>query len=167
MTCGLLTGPLALAQEEVYLTNEQFVAQAFDGAAIKAETLWITKSILQQVTQILGHPPTQLRLRFWSHDARSAWILEEIGKEEPITAGFIVESGKLKQVQILAYRESRGSEVRYPAFLKQFVGIGLNADSHLDHKVDGVSGATLSVSALDRMARLALYFDQQVAHPKP
>ena len=35
-------------------------------------------------------------------EAGTAWILEEIGKYEPITAGFIVDdSGKLAEIRIL------------------------------------------------------------------
>ena len=68
-------------------------------------------------------------------------------------------AGKISQVRILTYRESRGGEVRYPAFLNQFNGAGLQQNGDLTRNIDGISGATLSVSALNRMARLALYFD--------
>jgi Na+-transporting NADH:ubiquinone oxidoreductase subunit NqrC len=35
----------------------------------------------------------------------------------------------------------------------------LQSDHFLNRSVDGISGATLSVNAMNRMARLALYFD--------
>jgi len=90
-------------------------------------------------------------------------VLEEIGKEEPITAGFVVEGGRIKQARVLVYRESRGGEIRYPVFLKQYDGAALTADHYLDRSIDGISGATLSVRAMERMARLALYFDSLVS----
>jgi len=72
----------------------------------------------------------------------------------------VVSDGKIVQVRVLTYRESRGGEVRYPAFLKQYQGAELQIDQHLNRNIDGISGATLSVNAMNRMARLALYFDR-------
>jgi hypothetical protein len=88
------------------------------------------------------------------------WILEETGKEELITAGFVVVSGRIDHVRVLAYRESRGQEVRQPSFLKQFRDARLREDDRLDRDIDGIVGATLSVGAMERMARLALLFDR-------
>ncbi|RME64612.1 MAG: FMN-binding protein, partial [Alphaproteobacteria bacterium] len=78
-------------------------------------------------------------------------------------AGFIVDDGRLESVEVLIYRESRGWEIRYPFFRDQFVGARLGADLALDQDIDGISGATLSVRAMQKMARLALYFHDLVA----
>lgn len=150
---------------EQYLKPEQFIAEVFTNNAPKPEVLWVTKDIAKQAEKILGHAPNQLRQRYWSSNGKSAWILDEIGKEEPITAGFVVSDGKIEQVRVLTYRESRGGEVRYPAFLKQYQGAELRMDQHLNRNIDGISGATLSVNAMNRMARLALYFDR-MTHPE-
>ena len=151
---------------EQYLKPEQFIAEVFANNSPKPEVLWVTKDIAKQVEKILGHAPSQLRQRYWSSNGKSAWILDEIGKEEPITAGFVVSDGKIEQVRVLIYRESRGGEVRYPAFLKQYQAIELQADYHLNRNIDGISGATLSVNAMSRMARLALYFDRMTHQEK-
>ena len=150
---------------EPYLTTAQFLEGAFGtglpkASPPKAETLWITKEVAVQAEKILGHAPKQVTIHYWKNNSRTAWILEEIGKEEPITAGFVVQSGKLNQVVVLNYRESRGGEVRYPNFLKQYQGADLQKDDQLNKNIDGISGATLSVRAMGRMARLALYFDR-------
>ena len=50
-------------------------------------------------------------MRYWQSGSRTAWVLDEIGKEQPITTGIIVENGKILSVDVLAYRESRGAEV--------------------------------------------------------
>ena len=159
----LLLMPVA-AMAETYLTQEQFVQTAFGETTLKtaptAEVLWLTKDVATQAENILGHSPKQVRLKFWKAGLQTAWILDEIGKEEPITAGFVVENGKILQVSILAYRESRGGEVRHANFLKQYQGTSLQKDAQLNKTIDGISGATLSVRAVGRMARLALYFDQ-------
>lgn len=159
LICALLVSFSAQALEEVYLAPERFVAEAFGGTAPKPKVLWLTKDVAAVAARILGRAPAALRQRYWADERRSVWVLEEIGKEEPITAGFVVENGRISQAQVLVYRESRGAEIRYPAFLKQYQGAGLVEDQRLDRSVDGISGATLSVRAMGRMARLALYFD--------
>ncbi len=153
----LATSVLAVEQ---YLMPEQFLAEVFGGNTPKPEVLWVTKDIAKQAEKILGHALGQLRQRYWKNGGKSVWIFDEVGKEEPITAGFVVSEGKIAQVRILTYRESRGGEVRYPAFLKQYQGAELQTDYYLNRNIDGISGATLSVNAMNRMARLALYFDR-------
>jgi hypothetical protein len=155
----LLLACASAHSEEVYLAPEAFLAQAFDGSAPKASTLWLTSPVQAEATRILGHPPRQLRQRYWLSGDKSAWILEEIGKEEFITAGFVVRGGRMDHARVLVYRESRGGEVRYPAFLKQFLGVTLTGEQQLSARIDNIAGATLSVSSMSRMARLALYFD--------
>ena len=107
--------------------------------------------------EVLGHPYPSLRLRYWQSGNRTAWIVDEIGKERPITIGVVVEEGHIIDVQVLAYRESRGGEVRHPFFLNQFAGLSLKNDSRLSGPVDGISGATLSVRALTNVSRFVLY----------
>jgi hypothetical protein len=146
------------ARADVYQEPEAFIAEIF-GSNASPKVLWITKEVQTEVTAILGHPPLQLRQRYWSDGKRTVWILEETGKEEPITAGFVVVDGRIDHVRVLVYRESRGQEVRQSAFLKQFRDAKLARGNRLDRDIDGIAGATLSVGAMERMARLALYFD--------
>lgn len=155
-----LFAPAAQGREDVYLTPEQFIAEAAGSPVPKPDTLWLTKDVAAQAARILGHAPSQLRQRYWKSSGKTVWVLEEIGKEEPITAGFVVENGKILQARVLIYRESRGGEIRYPAFIKQYEGVALDTEQQLDRNIDGISGATLSVRAMGRMARLALYFDK-------
>jgi FMN-binding protein len=151
--------PPGAARAEVYQAPDAFVAEVF-GRAPAPKVLWLTPDVQAQARAILGHPPAQLRQRYWADAHRSVWVLEEIGKEEPITAGFVVVDGRIDHVRVLVYRESRGGEVRQPAFVKQFRDAALAKGDRLDREIDGIVGATLSVGAMERMARLALYFDR-------
>jgi hypothetical protein len=144
---------------EVYQEPGTFIAEVF-GSAPAAKVLWLTKDLQAQAAAILGHPPAQLRQRYWSEGPKSVWILEETGKEELITAGFVVVDGRIDHVRVLVYRESRGQEVRQSFFLRQFKNAKLAPGNHLDRDIDGIVGATLSVGAMERMARLALLFDR-------
>jgi hypothetical protein len=147
---------------DVYQTPEDFLAEVFNGQPPAARVLWLKDDIRATSTAIMGHPYPGMRIRYWLQDGRSAWILEEIGKEKPITVGLVAGSTGMEIVRVLAFRESRGWEVRYPFFTDQFTGIGLGADNALDCDIDGISGATLSVRALEKLARLALYLHNRV-----
>lgn len=166
LACLLLGATPPLAARGTYQTPEDFVAEAFGGEPPPAEKLWLRGDLKSTIEQILGRPYGKLRLTYWLKADRSAWILEEIGKEELITTGFVVGSGGIERVRVLIFRESRGFEVRYPAFTRQFEGAHLATDSKLDRHIDGISGATLSVAALTKLARLALLLHQHVTSPQ-
>ena len=153
--------PASAADEQIYLTPDAFLAEAF-ATPPPPSMLWITAEIQPDIEKILGHPPPRLRQRYWKDGEKTAWILEEIGKEEFITAGFVVANDRIEKTRVLIYRESRGMEVRYPAFLKQFEGTQLAEKQRLSKRIDGIAGATLSVWAMERMARAALYFHRHV-----
>ena len=153
--------PVSASDEQIYVTPDAFLAEAF-ATPPPPSMLWITAEIQPDIEKILGHPPPRLRQRYWKDGAKTAWILEEIGKEEFITAGFVVANDRIEKTRVLIYRESRGMEVRYPAFLKQFEGAQLADKRRLSKRIDGITGATLSVWAMERMARAALYFHRHV-----
>lgn len=151
----------AHAREDVYQEPKQFLEEVFRGDVPKAKLLWLTKKMRPDIRRILGHDMNKLRLRYWRQGTRSAWILEEIGKEKPITVGLVVNGDRLERVKVLIFRESRGWEVRYPFFTDQFIGSRLKANQRLDRRIDGIAGATLSVRALTKLARLALHLHRQ------
>jgi hypothetical protein len=146
----------------VYQEPPAFIAEAFAGDPPAPQKLWITKELKSTATEILGHAPEALRVSYWRRDGRTVWVLDEIGKEQPITAGFVIENGLVAAVRVLIFRESRGWEIRHPFFTDQFAGIMLDHKNLLNKKIDGISGATLSVNAIAKLTRLALLFHQQV-----
>jgi len=149
--------------EEIYQQPSDFIQEVFNGRPPAAHKLWITGELRNQTTAILGHAPAALRISYWPDDHRTAWILEEIGKDQPITAGFVINNGSVVTVRVLIFRESRGWEIRYPFFTDQFKGSMLGHGSSLNTKIDGISGATLSVNAIEKLTRLALLYHQQVS----
>jgi len=150
-----------IAAGESYQTADAFLHEVFAATPPSPRVLWLKGDTRETVAGILGHPYPGLRIRYWEKGGRTAWILEEIGKEKPITVGLVVGPAGMELLRVLEFRESRGWEVRYPFFTDQFDGIGLTADRQLDRDIDGISGATLSVRALKKLARLALYLNQQ------
>jgi len=146
----------------VYQEPMDFINEVFTGDPPPAQKLWITKELKIKARDILGHAPGTLRVSYWERGSKTVWVLEETGKEELITAGFIVDGNKVDSVRVLIFRESRGWEIRHPFFTDQFRGIMLAPDNNLDRKIDGITGATLSVDAITRLTRLALLYHQWV-----
>ena len=163
---GVMVGVLAFAfdarAEEVYQDPRAFLAETFGGSIPAPHKLWVTPALKRDIKSIMGQDLGALRIRYWASGQRTAWILDDIGKEQPITTGLVVDAHRLSSVRVLIYRESRGWEVKYPAFTDQFHGALLKRDLSLDRGIDGVSGATLSVHALTRLARLALLLDSHI-----
>jgi len=157
----LLTAACSAVGEE-YLGREAFLSQAFGDQQPGMHTLWLTEETRTAAKAALGWAPAALRLRYWQAGERTAWILEDIGKDKPITLGIVVVAARIERVEVLAFRESRGWEIRYPFFTSQFSGLALAPDGYLSQSVDGITGATLSVRAVERVARLALWLDTQV-----
>jgi len=155
--------PAPAGAEDVYLEPDRFVARAFDDDPPDPQAVWLAGATREAVESILNHGYDGARIRYWRRGERTAWILEEIGKHEPITTGLIVDGATIERVRVLIYREPRGWEVRREVFLEQFEGAELTDGRQLDRPIDGISGATLSVRALTKLARLALYLHRRVA----
>jgi len=153
-----LSLPAPVFPASVYETQPEFLDRAFSGAPPEPAMLWLSGERKSTVRQLLGHDYPALRLRYWCRDRRSAWVLEEIGKDLPITVGIIVDRGTIRDLRVLTYRESRGGEVATPAFTDQFIDASLDGGK-LNVQIDGISGATLSVQALTKLAAMALYLD--------
>lgn len=156
--------PVARAGDSLwttYQTPEAFLAEAFGAAVPPPRVLDLEGNGQARVAEVFGKAYSQgKRLRYWKANGKSAWILEDIGKQgyQITTAGFVVKAGVLDAARVLVYRESRGEQVAEASFLKQLAGAKL-AGANLDRKVDNISGATLSVQMMQRMARLALRLD--------
>jgi len=145
----------------VYQTDKSFISEIYLNEPPASEAIMLLGVLRGAVEEILGHPYASLRIRYWKKDGRTTWILDEIGKTEPITFGIVIKGSKIERIKVLAFREIRGWEVKYPAFTAQFTGASLKNEK-LDRSIDGISGATLSVWAMTSVAELALYLDQHI-----
>ncbi len=150
----------AFASESSAEVNN-FLSAAFKESP-EIHDVWLSGDLRPIVRDILHHDYPLARVKYWRIDQRTAWVLDEIGKERPITVGIVIDQGRIEKVQVLIYRESRGWEVKSPIFTAQFDGAQLDKDLRLDRTIDGISGATLSVRALQKLTRLALLLNQTI-----
>lgn len=143
----------------VYLTKNEFLTKVF-GEPPAPITVWLDNSARERARRISGEKPG-FRKRYWQSGDTMVWIVDVIGKSHPITVGIVTGPDGIREMEVLIYRESRGWEVREDFFIRQFAGASLYGED-LNKHIDGITGATLSVRAMERAARLALWSRQYV-----
>lgn len=153
------------ALDRVFEKPQEFVSRHFSHSPPPSSFIYPDAGLRKQIRAILHHDYSKFRIRYWAKDGLTVWLLEEIGKELPITLGFAVNDGRLMTVRVLIFRENRGWEIKYDSFTKQFVGAKLTKSHKLGRNIDGITGATMSVRATVRLARLALLLDQAISGP--
>ena len=151
----------------IYQQPTDFISQAFSGQPPAPSVIWFKGPLRQKISNILQHKLKFLRLRYWYKNNRSVWVINEIGKEKKITIGVIVNNGKLEKVKTLIFRESRGWEISEIFFTQQFINRTLTSDNQLDEQIDSITGATLSVRAVEKVSRIALLLHHEITEDKP
>jgi hypothetical protein len=157
----LLTGLILWGVSSAETAPETFVETSL-GTMPAEEKLVLTGEFAEAVRSVLGSRYPASAVSYWRQDGKTVWILQARGKHGPIHAGFMVENGRIIKSEVLSFKEKRGKFIQTPRFLRQFNGAGLKKNNQLDKRVDGYSGATISVNAMKKMARLALYLDSLV-----
>ena len=158
ITAFLLLSGDAFSAARVYQKPSDFIKTSL-GAVPKTEAIQLNSAQKKQVARLLGKYYKTSTIRFWRRGDKTAFILENIGKTEDITTGYVVQKGKIVSVKVLVYRESHGWEVARESFTRQFRGVTLNKNGTLSRRIKNIAGATLSVRSLTKMGRVALYLD--------
>jgi hypothetical protein len=135
----------APAQALVYLSVEQAQAAMFGDEALVPLPLALTEAQRAAVEKDAGPFAYQAPPRVWK--ARDGYFFVDavIGKHDLITYALALTSaGKVRQVEILEYRESYGSEVRNAGWRRQFQGKAHGDPVQIGADIQSISGATLS-----------------------
>jgi hypothetical protein len=165
---GLLVMLIAATSQVAAITYQipvEFLKQEFGERAPAPRALWIKRDLSVRLQSILEHKPGFMRVRYWQHAAKTVWILDEIGKTELITFAVLIENNTISKISVLEFRETRGWEIKHNFFTQQFHNARLNSDLSLSQPVDNITGATLSVRAMQKIARVALLLDQIIHSP--
>jgi hypothetical protein len=82
-------------------------------------------------------------------------VVGEVAKYQP---SLIVgrDRSRVKDVEVLVYRESRGGEVRTMRFLRQYRGKSAGSAIRTNRDILNIAGATLSVNALNHGVKRVL-----------
>ena len=149
-----------MAATTVYQKPSDFIRSVCGGSIPTTRTLTLTASHQSKIRRLMGHEYRPSKVRYWMSGRRMVVILEEVGKPQPITTGFVVSGGKIELVKMLIYRETIGAEVRRTSFTNQFKGATIGSNGKLTRRINNIAGATLSTRAFMEMGRVAVYLDQ-------
>lgn len=148
-----------------YLTFDDALTLAFPGSG-KVERFRpdVTPEQQQQILQqSLSRAEAKLGGVYVGHSAGVidgvAYIDHVIGRTEFITWLCVVSpTGVVRRMEVMAYREPYGGEIRDRAFLKQFEGKDASSPLRAGREIANIGGATLSVNALTDRTRFLLAF---------
>jgi hypothetical protein len=144
LAAALASPPAAYAT--TYLTTEQAQSAMFPGARLTPEFRALTDEQIAAIRRDCGINPPGKELRAWRSSSGGWFIVDRVvGKHEYITLGVgLDDSGAVKGLEILDYRESYGDQVRGSAWRSQFTGKRHGAALKLGQDVKNISGATMS-----------------------
>ncbi len=142
-------------QPQTYLTEEQAITQTFpDCDEIVTDEFAMTSEEKSNLEKLLARRLYEDGFKVYIGKKEGvvheyAIITEEIGKFHPFT--FIVgvnPHGKINNIAVLVYRESRGAEIVKKRFLYQFIGKSFKNPIRINKDIINVTGATMSVQYL-------------------
>ena len=174
----IIVAPLALvavppAWSAQYLSIEQAQQQMFAaGSTFEPVKLALDSAQLERVAAA-GPVMSSFAPRTWvvrNAGAPAGYFFahEVLGKQEMISYAVAISAdGKVTGVEILAYRESHGYEVRNPRWRAQFAGKSARDPLRLDSDIANISGATLSCRHLTDGVRHILAIHDALLSAKP
>ncbi len=146
----------APAHAMVYLSVQQAQKLMFGDEALTPLPLVLTPVQVSAIEKESGVKVGSPILRVWQAGDGYFFADAVIGKHELISYAVALDrQGKVRQVEILEYREAYGGEVRNAAWRAQFDGKKDGDKLRLGEGIQGISGATLSCEHLtDGIRRL-------------
>lgn len=146
----------------VYFSTEQAQQAMFPGGKFTQVALSLTQEQRDALRARSGvYEPFQEN-RVWAVEGRGFFVIDQVvGKHELITYAVGLNSdGSVKQIEILEYRETYGSEVRNAAWRQQFVGKTAASPVKLNQDITNITGATLSSKHItDGVRRVLAVYD--------
>ena len=148
---GLAAAPVQMVVATEYLSVEGAQKALFPQADSFTEmVVSLSPAQRDQVARLAGPQAPHRSLRVFKALRGSellgyAFVDEVIGREDFITyAAGIDAAGRLSPVEVLAYRESHGGEIRSDAWRRQFAGRDSLARVRVRTDIKNIAGATLS-----------------------
>ena len=155
--------PQEMGQEDVYLTPEDAAKLMFPKSdSIRSEVITITEDQKRLIEERIGWHFPETTFDCFIGETKGqvdgwAFIQNTIGKHKPMTYMVgIAPDGEVTNVEILVYRESRGSEVRKARFNYQYEGKTIHDPIRINRDIINISGATMSVRSMSAGVKRAL-----------
>lgn len=117
----------------------------FKGETLNALPVTLSAADISAIEHDAGVKVYAGALRAWKAETGYFFVDAVIGKHDLITyAVSLGLDGKVRQVEILEYREAYGGEIRSASWRAQFAGRQHGDAVHIGRDIQNLSGATLS-----------------------
>lgn len=161
--------PAELGHEVVYLTEDQALELILPASKeIHAEERRLTPEQKDCIEKRIGWKFPETSFMFFVGKTQGtidgyATIQNTIGKYRPMTYMVgITPAGKVSQVEMLIYRESRGAEIRKPRFMYQYKGKESDDPIRINRDIINITGATMSVRSASAGVKRALVLTEEL-----
>jgi len=152
-----------MTQAEVFLTEAEALKLTFPKSErIRKDVIRLTTEKKTQIEERIGWKFPEEFFEVYIGETGMqidgyALIQNTIGKHKPMTymAG-IDNTGHVLNVELLVFREARGSEVRTKRFNVQYEGKTVSDPVRLNRDIINISGATMSVRSMTAGIKRAL-----------
>jgi len=162
--CALLAAAHVPAQQREALAADAMAIAFPHGERVERRVVALTDAQLAAVAARTGLAAPNRIFTLWvgraGDEVTGYAVVDDVrGKAQPITFLLAVDRAlTVRAVEILAYRESHGGEIRAAGWRDQFVGRGPDDPLRVGHDVANIAGATISVRAVTDGVRRALAY---------
>lgn len=140
---------------EIFLTEEEALKLMFPSSErIRKDTLRLTEEKKAQIEERIGWKFPEESFEVFIGETGTqidgyALIQNTIGKHKPMTYMVGIDNrGRISNVELLVFREARGSEVRTKRFNVQYEGKTCLDPVRINKDIINISGATMSVRSM-------------------
>lgn len=172
---GLILGasaPFSIVVAADYLSIDAAQRAVYPEAdAFQEVVLNLSPDQLQGILKQAGDQPTHGTIRLWRATRNGTlighlFVDEVIGRQNLITYALGIDpTGHIRDLEIMAYRESHGGEVRNPAWRGQFAQRHDLEQLRFGTDIKNISGATLSSEHVTQGVRWLLALWQAALKP--
>ena len=162
-----------MSMAEVFLTEEEAVKLMFPKSErVKKELLSVPTDKKMMIEERIGwkFPETAFEVYIGETGTQVdgyALVQNTIGKHKPMTYMVGVDAhGRVSNVELLVFREARGSEVRTKRFNAQYEGKTVLDPVRINKDIINISGATMSVRSMSAgIKRVLVLIDEFYLKP--
>jgi len=162
-----------MSMAEVFLTEEEAVKLMFPKSErVKKELLSVPTDKKMMIEERIGwkFPETAFEVYIGETGTQVdgyALVQNTIGKHKPMTYMVGVDAhGRVSNVELLVFREARGSEVRTKRFNAQYEGKTVLDPVRINKDIINISGATMSVRSMSAgVKRVLVLIDEFYLKP--
>jgi hypothetical protein len=158
---------------EVFMSEEEAVKTMFPKSErVRKELLQLSPERKAQIEERIGwkFPEESFEVYIGETGAQVdgyALVQNTIGKHKPMTYMVGVDRrGRVSDVELLVFRESRGSEIRQKRFNSQYEGKTVLDPVRINKDIINISGATMSVRSMSAgVKRVLVLIDEFYLKP--